>query len=131
MTTATSPTRFPVSADEERLIGYPYLFEAQVQRTPHATAVVFEDVEYTYTQLNALANQIAWMLQEHEVQREQRVGICLDRSLEAIAAMLGILKAGATFVPLDPDYPPDRLEHMVAGFWNRTDPLRTGLRGPV
>ncbi|MEM7315968.1 MAG: AMP-binding protein, partial [Planctomycetota bacterium] len=98
---------------EEQLVGFPELFEAQVARTPNDPAVFFEDEELDYRQLNQLANQIAWMLIADGISREQRIGICLDRSINAIAAMLGILKAGGSFVPLDPEYPVDRLHFIV------------------
>jgi amino acid adenylation domain-containing protein len=89
------------------------LFEAQVVRTPEAVAVVFEDKELTYAELNARANQLARHLVALGVGPEVLVGICMERSLELIVGLLGILKAGGTYVPLDPGYPQTRLAFML------------------
>ena len=89
-------------------------FEAQVDRTPDAIAVVYQEEELTYTQLNACANQVAHALQRHGVGPEVLVGICCERSLNMLVGLLGILKAGGAYVPLDPDYPTDRLAFMLA-----------------
>jgi len=89
------------------------LFEEQVERTPDAVAVVFEDERLTYRQLNARANQLAHHLKSLGTGPEILVGICVDRSLEMIVGLLGILKAGGAYVPLDPTYPRDRLAYMV------------------
>ncbi|WP_445304857.1 amino acid adenylation domain-containing protein [Microcoleus sp. Pol17C2] len=85
------------------------LFEAQVERTPDAIAVVFEDQKLTYRELNERANQLAHYLQHLGVKPEVLVGICVERSLEMAIGILGILKAGGAYVPLDPAYPRDRL----------------------
>jgi non-ribosomal peptide synthetase component F len=85
------------------------LFEEQVERTPDAVAVVFEDKQLTYRELNARANQLAHYLQKLGVGPEVLVGICVERSLEMIMGLLGILKAGGAYVPLDPNYPSERL----------------------
>ncbi len=90
------------------------LFEAQVEKTPDAVAVVFEDAELTYRELNARANQLAHHLQALGAGPEVLVGICIERSLEMIVGLLGILKAGGAYVPLDPAYPPDRLTFMLS-----------------
>jgi amino acid adenylation domain-containing protein len=90
------------------------LFEAQVEKTPEAVAVVFEDRQLTYAELNARANQLAHYLQSLGVGPEVLVGICVERSLEMIVGLLGILKAGGAYVPLDPAYPPERLAYMLA-----------------
>ncbi len=97
----------------EQLVDWPTLFERQCELTPAQTAIVFEDESVTYDELNQLSNRIAHYLLDSEVVPEQRIGICLDRSIAAIAAMFGILKAGAAFVPLDPEFPADRLEYMI------------------
>jgi amino acid adenylation domain-containing protein len=85
------------------------LFEAQVEKTPDAVAVVFEDKQLTYWQLNQRANQLAHYLQKLGVRPEVLVGICVERSLEMIIGILSILKAGGAYLPLDPTYPKDRL----------------------
>jgi amino acid adenylation domain-containing protein len=89
------------------------LFEEQVERTPDAVAVVFEDRQLTYAELNKKANRLAHYLQTLGVGPEARVGICLERSLEMVIGLLGILKAGGTYVPLDPAYPAERLQYML------------------
>ncbi|NJR56670.1 MAG: amino acid adenylation domain-containing protein, partial [Acaryochloris sp. CRU_2_0] len=90
------------------------LFEAQVERTPEAIAVVYNDEHLTYQQLNARANQLAHHLQELGVGSEVLVGVCVERSIEMVVGLLGILKAGGAYVPLDPNYPAERLQFMVA-----------------
>src|SRR5262249_9454803 len=90
------------------------LFEAQVQRSPNQIALVFQDRQYTYQELNRRANQLAHYLKKAGVGPEVCVGICLERSLEMVAGLLGVLKAGGTYVPLDPTYPRDRLAFMLA-----------------
>ncbi len=87
--------------------------EAQVERTPGAVAVVVEERQLTYSELNSQANLLARLLQQMGVGPESIVGICVDRSLEMITAMLAILKAGGAYLPLDPAYPKDRLRFMV------------------
>ena len=89
------------------------LIEAQVQRAPDAVAVIFEDQQLSYRDLNARANQLGNYLQKMGVGPEVLVGICVERSLEMIVGLLGILKAGGAYVPLDPDYPKERLALMV------------------
>ena len=89
------------------------LFEAQVEKTPNAAAVVFENQQLTYADLNRRANQLAHRLQKLGVGPETLVGICMERSLDMIVGLLGILKAGGAYVPLDPDYPKGRLEFML------------------
>jgi amino acid adenylation domain-containing protein len=87
--------------------------EEQVARTPDGTAVVFGGEAMTYRELNRLANQVARHLRQLGVRPEARVGICLERSIEMVAGLLGVLKAGGAYVPLDPTYPLDRLAFMV------------------
>lgn len=89
------------------------LIEEQVQRTPRATAVEFEGRSLSYGELDALANQFARLLRGRGVGREMLVGVCLERSLEMVVALLGILKAGAAYVPLDPAYPPERIKYVL------------------
>ncbi|NEQ64891.1 MAG: amino acid adenylation domain-containing protein [Symploca sp. SIO2D2] len=90
------------------------LFEEQVERTPDAVAVVFENQRLTYQQLNQRTNQLAHHLQSVGVGLEVLVGICVERSLEMVVGLLGLLKAGAAYVPLDPNYPAERLSYMLA-----------------
>jgi len=89
------------------------LFEAQVEKSPDAVAVVFEDKQLTYRELNIKANQLARCLRKLGVGREALVGICVERSLDMIVGLLGILKAGGAYVPLDPAYPKERLAFML------------------
>ena len=98
---------------------YPYdkcvheLFEAQVERTPSAIAVVADDRQLTYAELNERANQLARFLRRFGIGPDSLVGLCVDRSLEMIVGILGVLKAGAGYVPMDPTYPEDRLAFML------------------
>ncbi|MEA2176285.1 MAG: hypothetical protein QOD00_3877, partial [Blastocatellia bacterium] len=89
------------------------LFEAQVERTPDATALIFEDQELSYQELNERANQLAHYLQEMGVGAEVLVGICMERSVEMVVSLLSILKAGGAYVPMDPQYPLERLSLMI------------------
>ncbi|NER31401.1 MAG: amino acid adenylation domain-containing protein [Symploca sp. SIO1C4] len=89
------------------------LFEAQEKKTPEAVAVEFEGQQLTYQQLNSRANQLAHHLQKLGVTPEVLVGICLERSLDLVVALLAILKAGGAYVPLDPFYPQERLAYML------------------
>ncbi|WP_335117235.1 amino acid adenylation domain-containing protein [Nostoc sp.] len=89
------------------------LFEQQVARTPDHPAVVFEDQQLTYTQLNARANKIAHHLQTLGVGSETIVALCVERSLEMIVGFLGILKVGGAYLALDPLLPTERLAFML------------------
>ncbi|MBW4500881.1 MAG: amino acid adenylation domain-containing protein [Scytonema hyalinum WJT4-NPBG1] len=89
------------------------LFEEQVQRTPNNIAVAFENQQLTYAELNARANQLAHYLQRVGVEPDVLVGICVERSVEMLVGILGILKAGAAYVPLDPTYPQERLSFIL------------------
>ncbi len=91
-----------------------HLFETHVEQTPLATAVLLGEQSLTYRDLNRRANQLAHHLQQLGVGPEMLVGICVERSPEMIVGLLGILKAGAAYVPLDPAYPKDRLAFMLA-----------------
>ncbi|HST58143.1 MAG TPA: amino acid adenylation domain-containing protein, partial [Longimicrobium sp.] len=90
-----------------------HLVEAQVERTPDAVAVVAEEGTLTFAELNARANRLAHHLAGLGVGPDVRVGICMERSLELAVGLLAVVKAGGCYVPLDPDYPADRLRHMV------------------
>ncbi|MFZ6030191.1 MAG: amino acid adenylation domain-containing protein [Chloroflexota bacterium] len=94
--------------------GLTALFEAQVARTPAATALIFENRPVTYRALNEGANRLAHYLHRLGVGPDTLVGLCLERSVEMIVGILGILKAGGAYVPLDPAYPPERLRFMLA-----------------
>jgi amino acid adenylation domain-containing protein len=89
------------------------LFEQQVERSPHALALVNGDEQLTYTELNKQANELANYLRSAGVGPETRVGVMMERSVEMVVALFGILKAGGAYVPLDPDYPQERLEYMI------------------
>ncbi|CRM72101.1 non-ribosomal peptide synthetase [Pseudomonas sp. 58 R 3] len=89
------------------------LFEAQVQRTPDAVALLADAQRLTYRELNERANRLAHHLREQGVVLESRVGICVERSAEMVIGLLAILKAGGGYVPLDPAYPLDRLAYML------------------
>lgn len=89
------------------------IFQQQVERAPDAAAVFFEGDQLTYFELNKRVNRLAHLLIGRGVAPEDFVGIALPRSLEAIVAMLGVLKAGAAYLPLDPNYPPQRLAVML------------------
>jgi amino acid adenylation domain-containing protein len=89
------------------------LIEAQATRTPDRVAVRFEGTSTTYAELNARANQLAAHLLRQGVKREELVGLYVERSIDMLVGMLGILKAGGGYVPLDPTYPKDRIEYML------------------
>ncbi|HET6976586.1 MAG TPA: amino acid adenylation domain-containing protein [Pyrinomonadaceae bacterium] len=90
------------------------LFEEQAERMGNALAVVYEDQQLTYAELNRRANQLAHHLRRHGVGPEVLVGVAAERSVELMVALLGILKAGGAYVPIDPSYPASRVEYMLA-----------------
>ncbi|WP_444546333.1 non-ribosomal peptide synthase/polyketide synthase [Archangium lansingense] len=94
-------------------VPYARLFEEQVRRTPDAVALCFEDTRLTYAEVNRRANRLAHHLRGLGVGPEVRVGVCAERSVEMVVALLGVLKAGGAYVPLDPEYPEERLRFMV------------------
>ncbi|HEX2271488.1 MAG TPA: amino acid adenylation domain-containing protein, partial [Pyrinomonadaceae bacterium] len=122
-----SELRLLTEAEERQLLGdwnatqtdYPQdscvhqLIEAQVSRTPDAIAVVAGDEQITYAELNGKANQLAHHLQSLGVGPDMLVGICVERSVEMLVGLLGIWKAGAAYVALDPSYPQERLALML------------------
>ncbi|MCK4259319.1 MAG: amino acid adenylation domain-containing protein [Halanaerobiales bacterium] len=89
------------------------LFEEQVQRTPDNIAVLFEETQLTYSQLNEKANQLARKLRSLGVQADSIVGIMVERSLEMIIGIMGVIKAGGAYLPIDPNYPKKRIEYML------------------
>ncbi|HWM25443.1 MAG TPA: amino acid adenylation domain-containing protein [Chthoniobacterales bacterium] len=126
---AQSLDRLPLLGDDERKkllvewnetrTNYPRnatiheLFEEQAGRTPSAVAVVFGNAQLSYDELNRRANRLARRLQTLGAGQDIPVGVCMDRSLEMVTALLGILKAGGAYVPLDPGYPAERLGMMI------------------
>ena len=88
-------------------------FEKQVEKTPDDIAIVFEDKEMTYRELNERANSLAYKLRENEVINNTVVGILLERSFEMLISMLAVLKSGGSYIPIAPDYPKDRIEYML------------------
>jgi amino acid adenylation domain-containing protein len=90
------------------------IFAAQARKSPHRIAVTSGQDALSYGQLNARAEQVAAHLSALGVGPEVRVGLCLDRSAELVVGILGVLKAGAAYVPLDPDYPSERLSYLLA-----------------
>ncbi len=89
------------------------LFEEQVEKTPNNIAVVFEDKGLTYKELNEKSNQLAWILRNKGVKADSIVGIMLERSSEMIIGVMAILKAGGAYLPIDPNYPKERIEYML------------------
>ncbi len=124
-----SISRMPWLSEQERHqvlfefnnTGFPYrkdvplhkFIEEQVERTPQETALVFGSKRITYRDLNNRANQLARRLQKEQVRPDVLVGLCVERSLELIIAVLAILKAGGAYVPLDPEYPKDRIAAIL------------------
>lgn len=111
----TSLNLFEESTEQNILAqsGFHQLFERQVERSPEAIAISFDNQRITYRELNERTNQLACYLQSLGVGPEVLVGVCLERSPQIIVALLGILKAGGAYVPLDPAYPAERLAFMV------------------
>ncbi|KAA6214827.1 non-ribosomal peptide synthetase [Streptomyces albofaciens JCM 4342] len=93
---------------------FPELFQAQVARDPAAPALEFEDVTLSYAELNARANRLAHHLIGRGAGPERTVALVLPRSVDLVVAILAVLKAGAAYLPVDPDYPADRIAHMLA-----------------
>ena len=115
-----------VRSVNDRVMDYPKevliheLFEQQAERTPEAVAVQYEEQQLTYAQLNAKANQLAHRLRAMRdaagapvVKPDTLVAISVERSLEMVVGLLGILKAGAAYVPVDPEYPQDRIAYVL------------------
>jgi amino acid adenylation domain-containing protein len=102
----TTRLSFPMST-------LPQLFEERVEKTPDATALIFEDRVLSYRELNQRANRVAHYLISHGVGAEDIVGLAVPRSPEMVVGLLGIMKAGAAYLPLDPEYPQERLAFMI------------------
>ena len=107
------------------------LIEGQATRTPHAVAVVDEDTELTYAQLDARANQLAQRLRAAGAGAESVVGVCVRRDSELVVTLLGVMKSGAAYLPLDPSYPPDRLRFMLDDSGARLVVTRDELAGRI
>jgi amino acid adenylation domain-containing protein len=116
-----------ISYPQEELIHR--LFEEQVDRTPDATAVVHEGQSLTYVELDGRADQLAHHLLGRGIGTAHRVGICVERGVEMIVGVLGILKAGAAYVPLDPNYPAERLQYMLEDAAPQVVVMQESLRG--
>lgn len=101
----------PVLPTRPRLVQH--LLEEQSVRSPRAPAVLYEDAYLTYEDLNAKANTLGRYLVNRGLRRDEPVGVCVGRSLDLIVSVLGVLKAGGAYLPLDPNYPPERLRYML------------------
>jgi amino acid adenylation domain-containing protein len=127
-TAGENKTEGPVSSADQELFArwnetatdYPreksivHLFEEQVEQSPESAAVVSDDRTLTYRELNAQANRLAYHLRDLGVKPEEMVAICFERSVDLIVAIIGILKAGCAYVPLDPKLPKGRLDYILA-----------------
>jgi amino acid adenylation domain-containing protein len=102
------------TAFEDHPLRLDTLVERSASRTPHAVAAVYRGEQHTYRELNASANQIARVLRRRGAGAKTYVSLCVERSLPAIATLIGVAKSGAAFVPLDPASPDERLEAMIA-----------------
>lgn len=89
------------------------LFEEQVEKTPDSIAVVFEDQELTYRELNAKANQLAWYLKERGIEKDSIIATCMNRNIDLIISILGTLKLGCTYLPINPEYPVERISYIL------------------
>ncbi|WP_247263511.1 MULTISPECIES: AMP-binding protein, partial [Pseudomonas] len=107
------------------------LFETQVRANPEAVALVCEDRQLSYRQLNRRANHLARQLLALGVRPDERVAICAERSLDMIVGLLGVLKAGAAYVPIDPAHPADRMAFMLQDSQPRALLTQTALTLPA
>ncbi|KFF74862.1 hypothetical protein HX13_12815 [Chryseobacterium sp. P1-3] len=90
------------------------LFETQVERTPDHTAIVYQDVRLSYRKLNERANRLAnYLIKTYDIQPDDLIPLCLERSEEMLVAILAVLKSGGAYVPMDPSYPADRIKHIL------------------
>ncbi|MEP7233019.1 MAG: amino acid adenylation domain-containing protein, partial [Ginsengibacter sp.] len=106
-------------------VGFPHdknivdLFEAQVQKTPNNIAIVFQESDISYIELNKRSNQLAHLLRAKGVKEDTLVPICIERSIDMMIGLLAILKAGGAYVPVDPEYPEDRINYMLENAGSR------------
>src|SRR5215831_12405999 len=105
-------------------------FEARAATAPQATAVSYEGTGLTYGQLNARANEVARALRRLRIGRGALVGLCTERGLDMITGLIGILKAGAAYVPLDPAYPAERLSFLLSDSALAVVVTTSSLRSP-
>ncbi|WP_162034270.1 non-ribosomal peptide synthetase, partial [Chryseobacterium potabilaquae] len=90
------------------------LFERQVEKTPDHIALVYEDVKLSYKELNERSNRLAhYLLENYQIQPDELIPLCLERSEQMLIGILGVLKSGGAYVPMDPNYPMDRIEHIL------------------
>ena len=89
------------------------LFEEQVKKTPDNAGIVFKDMTLTYRELDERANPLARVLENRGVRSDVMVGLMVDRSIEMIAGILGILKAGGAYLPMEPEFPFERINYMM------------------
>lgn len=90
-----------------------HLVEKQVKQTPNAPALVYQEEALSYEQLNQRANQLAHHLLTQNIQPDTMIGVCMERSIEMVVALLAIIKAGGAYLPIDPSYPAERLQFML------------------
>ncbi|MGX1881672.1 amino acid adenylation domain-containing protein [Streptomyces sp. NPDC055287] len=112
-------------------LSWPAAFEQQVRRSPDAVALVCEDRELTYGELNAAANRLARLLTARGVRREDVVAVAVDRSVELVVSLLAVMKAGAAYLPLDADHPQDRIAYMLSDAGARTVVTTRELAGEL
>ncbi|GAA1945970.1 hypothetical protein GCM10009754_12290 [Amycolatopsis minnesotensis] len=118
----------PYPSDE---VSWPAAFEARARETPEKVAVVCEDERLTYAELDARANQLAHLLRGKGISREDVVGVALPRSADLVVALLGVLKAGAAYLPLDLDHPRERIAYMLSDAGAGVVVSATGLAGEL
>jgi iturin family lipopeptide synthetase C len=107
------------------------LFNEQARRTPDQVALVFEDTRLTYRQVDQLSNHLALVLSQRGVQADQIVGLLMDRSVETVVGMLAILKAGGAYLPIDVDYPQERIHYLISDSGTRLIVTRNRFAGAV
>ncbi|MBY8914129.1 amino acid adenylation domain-containing protein [Bacillus sp. YC2] len=101
-----------ISGDDQRTVID--LFEEQAEKTPHAIAAEFRSEQLTYQELNRKVNQLVYSLEKRGIKPQQRIGILAEHSAEMVIACLAVLKSGSVYVPIDPDYPPERIEYLLS-----------------